>query len=86
MSFFGNNNCGYDENYGGGHSGKGGVSCGCDICTLLIILMLCGCGGHGKGCGCDPCSLLWIILILNCCGCGGGNGHNGYNGYNQDCQ
>lgn len=88
MSFFGNNNCGYDENYNGGGKGfGGGCGCGCDPCTLLIIMLLCGSGGNcgGKGCGCDICSIIWILLILNCCGCGSHGGHS-HGGYGPDCQ
>ncbi|MGN1162684.1 MAG: chorion class high-cysteine HCB protein 13 [Christensenellales bacterium] len=53
----------------GGHD-----CCGCDICSLIFLLLLlqcCGCGngfGMDGGCGCG--SILWLILLLNCCCCG----------------
>ena len=65
----------------GGRNGLScGGSCGCNSCTLIIILLLCcgGCGGDGfglnSGCGNDN-SCIWIILLLFCCGgCGNNNG------------
>lgn len=67
MSFFGNNYGCQDD----GYNGHGG-GCGCDPCTLILLLLLCGNGGKG-GCGCDACSIIWIMLILNCL-CGHKNG------------
>lgn len=72
MSFFGN--CGCEDNNNGFMNG-----CGCDPCTLILLLLLSGKGG----CGCDPCSIIWLMLILNCI-CGKGN-HNGCGGYD-NCQ
>ncbi len=59
---------------GFGFGNFGGNGCGCDICSLIFLMMLlnyCGCGNGfgmegGMGCG----NILWLILILNCF-CGG---------------
>ncbi len=56
MNFF-NNGCG---------NNSCGCGNGCDICsivTLLLLLQCCGCG-----CQIDCCTLLLLLLI-----CGGGN-------------
>ncbi|MDL2289736.1 hypothetical protein LJB83_03130, partial [Clostridia bacterium OttesenSCG-928-F22] len=63
-----------------------GNGCGCDSCTLMILLCVL-CGGFGNSCGCnDGCGnarsgfgndCIWPILLLMCCGgCGNGCGCN----------
>ncbi|MBT9731431.1 hypothetical protein [Coprococcus eutactus] len=66
-----------------------GGSCGCNSCTLIIILLLfcggCGDNGFGGGCGNDN-SCIWIILLLLCCGgCGNSNNGCGCGGCGNDC-
>ncbi|MBE6804789.1 MAG: chorion class high-cysteine HCB protein 13 [Clostridiales bacterium] len=60
MNFF-NNNTGCGGNFD--HCG-----CGCDICSIVlwIILLQCLCGGN-NGCGIDCCTLIILLLL---CGCG----------------
>ena len=75
MNFFGNG-C-----FGGGFQNRepDNCGCGCDPCTLILILLLLSCCGCGNGFDC--CSLLWIILLLSICGgYGCGCGDRDYHG------
>ena len=65
--FFGMNgyngcNKGCDNHDRPQHKGFGG--CGCDTCTLLLVLLMCGCNGFGE----DNCcwNIILLILLLQC--------------------
>jgi hypothetical protein len=64
--FFGNNGFGCNKGCNMGHRDGG-----CDCCTLLIlILLLCNCGGKGFQGDDDGCGCIWyIILIFLLMGC-----------------
>lgn len=60
MNFFG-----HGGDCGGETWGRGG--CGCDCCSIILLLLLSNCGMK-----CDPCQIIWLLLIQNCL-CGGKN-------------
>ncbi len=55
MNFF-NNGCG---------NNTCGCQGGCDICSIVVLMLLLQC--CGCGCQIDPCTLIFLLLI---CGCG----------------
>lgn len=63
--------------FGGGCGNTCNGGCGCDCCTLIILIWLlqsCGCN-HGTDNmnlgGCDCCTILLLLILLGCCGgCG----------------
>ncbi|MBO5394812.1 MAG: hypothetical protein J6A28_02785 [Clostridia bacterium] len=62
MNFFNNGNTGC------GGFDRGG--CGCDICNILLWIILlnsiCGCGNNNGGCGIDCCTLIILLLLCGC--------------------